>query len=77
MHAKSLQSCLTLCDPMDCGPLGSSASGIFQARILEWSSSVSPCKELRSRAQSPKGSFGLVLLTVSYLVTTSHLPHDA
>ena len=30
------QSCLTLCDPMDCGPLGSSSVGIFQARILKW-----------------------------------------
>ena len=34
--AKSLQSCLTLCDPMDCSPLGSSVHGIFQARALEW-----------------------------------------
>ena len=30
------QSCLTLSDPMDCGPLGSSVHGIFQARVLEW-----------------------------------------
>ena len=30
------QSCLTLCDPMDCGPLGSSVHGILHARILEW-----------------------------------------
>ena len=30
------QSCLTLSDPMDCSPLGSSAHGIFQARVLEW-----------------------------------------
>ena len=28
--------CLTLCDPMDCSPLGSSVLGILQARILEW-----------------------------------------
>ena len=33
---KSLQSCPTLCDPMDCGPPGSSVHGIFQARVLEW-----------------------------------------
>ena len=33
MHA---QSCLTLCNPMDCSPPGSSVHGIFQARILEW-----------------------------------------
>ena len=30
------QSCPTLRDPMDCSPPGSSAHGIFQARILEW-----------------------------------------
>ena len=30
------QSCLTLCDPMDCSLPGSSIRGIFQARILEW-----------------------------------------
>ena len=34
--AKSLQSFLTLCDPMDCSLPGSSVSGILQARILEW-----------------------------------------
>ena len=36
MCAKSLQSCLTLCDPMDCSLPGSSVLGILQARILEW-----------------------------------------
>ena len=30
------QSCLTLCDPMDCSPPGFSVCGIFQARMLEW-----------------------------------------
>ena len=30
------QSCQTLRDPMDCSPPGSSAHGIFQARVLEW-----------------------------------------
>ena len=34
--AKSLQSCPTLCDPMDCSLPGSSVRGIFQARVLEW-----------------------------------------
>ena len=32
---KSLQLCLTLCDPMDCSLPGSSVHGILQARILE------------------------------------------
>ena len=34
--AKSLQSCLLLCDPIDSSPLGYSVPGILQARILEW-----------------------------------------
>ena len=34
--AKSLQPCLTLCDPMDCSPPGFSVRGILQARTLEW-----------------------------------------
>ena len=34
--AKSLQSCLTLCNPTDGSPPGSSVPGILQARILEW-----------------------------------------
>ena len=32
----SAQSCLTLCDPMDCSSPGSSVQGILQARILKW-----------------------------------------
>ena len=34
--AKSLQSCLTPCDPIDGSQPGSSVPGILQARILEW-----------------------------------------
>ena len=34
--AKSLQSCPTLCDPIDISPPGSPVPGILQARILEW-----------------------------------------
>ena len=34
--AKSLQSCPTLCDPMDCSLPGSPIHGIFQGRVLEW-----------------------------------------
>ena len=34
--AKSLQSCPTLCDPIDGSPPGSPVPGILQARILEW-----------------------------------------
>ena len=35
-ESEDAQSCLTLCDPMDCSPAGSSIHGIFQARVLEW-----------------------------------------
>ena len=34
--AKSLQSCLTLCDPIDSSPPGSPVPGIFKERTLEW-----------------------------------------
>ena len=40
--AKLLQSCPTLCDPMDHPPPGSSVHGILQARILEWLPFPSP-----------------------------------
>ena len=36
MHAKLLQLCLTLCDPMNSSPPDSSVHVIFQARVLEW-----------------------------------------
>ena len=35
-YAKSLQSCPTLCDPIDSSPPGSPVPGILQARTLEW-----------------------------------------
>ena len=36
MRAQLLQSCLTICDCMDCGSPGSSVHGVSQARVLEW-----------------------------------------
>ena len=36
VRVKLLQSCPTLCNPMNCSPPGSSVHGILQARILEW-----------------------------------------
>ena len=39
--AKSLQSCLTLCDPIDGSPPGSPVPGILQARTLEWVAIIS------------------------------------
>ena len=46
--AAPLQSCLTLCDPMDCSLPGSSTHGIFQARVLEWGAIAIPkCYDTR------------------------------
>ena len=42
VHAKSLQSCPTLCNPMECSSPDSSVHGILQARILEWAACPSP-----------------------------------
>ena len=42
VSAKSLRSCLPLCDPMDCSQPGSSVLWISQARILEWVAMPSP-----------------------------------
>ena len=36
LRSESLQSCLTLLDPMDCSLAGSTLHGILQARVLEW-----------------------------------------
>ena len=36
VESEVAQSCLTLGNPMDCSPPGSSIHGIFQARVLEW-----------------------------------------
>ena len=66
--AKSLQLCLTLCDPIDDSPSGYSVPGILQARILEWvaisfSNACMHAKSLQSRPtlcdptnSSPPGS---------------------
>ena len=36
LNCFSMSNSLTLCDPLDCSPSGSSVHGILQARILEW-----------------------------------------
>ena len=53
--AKSLQSCLTLCDSVDGSPPGSAIPGILQARILEW---VAIAFSQRSSIQSAKTRLG-------------------
>ena len=52
MCAKSLQSCLTLCSPVDCSLPGSSVMGILQARILEWVAMPSSRGSSRPRDQT-------------------------
>ena len=52
VHAKWLQSCLTLCKPMDCSLPGSSVHEILQARILEWVVIPSSRGSSRPRDQS-------------------------
>ena len=55
-ESEAAQSCPTLCDPVDCSPLGSSAHGIFQARVLEWGAiafSLPYPKHLQRSKQSP------------------------
>ena len=49
--AKSLQSCLTLCDPIDGSPPGSPVPGILQARTLEWVA-ISFSKEISGLSHS-------------------------
>ena len=46
MHAKLLQSCPTLCNPMDHSPPGSSVHGILQLRIPWWVAMLSSNQEL-------------------------------
>ena len=49
---KSLQSCPTLCDPMDHSQPGSSVHGIFQGQILEWVARPSSRRSSRPRDQT-------------------------
>ena len=60
--------CLTLCDPVNCGPPGSSVRGISQARTLEWVAMPS------SRVSSwPKDQTGSLLLVPPGKPTASHI----
>ena len=62
--AKSLQSCPTLCDPIDGGPPGSAVPGILQARTLEWVPFPSPIHE------SGKWKLKVELLSCVWLLVT-------
>ena len=69
IESEVAQSCLTLRDPMDCNPPGSSVHGIFQAKVLEWGaiafSSYRPLEQLKIvRHSSPQEFYSLVDDTV-------------
>ena len=74
VNAKSLQSCPTLCDPMDHRPPGSSVHGILQARILEGAAMPSsrdlpnPEIELAS-LKSPAWAGGFLTTSTTWEVT--------
>ena len=80
------QSCLTLCNPMDCSPLGSSVHEILQARILEWVAILfsrdllgpgiklrSPTWQVDSLLSELQGAFGIMWLTTKHAKPT-HMP---
>ena len=66
--ATSLQSCLTLCDPMDCSLPGSSVHGILQARILESGLLCPPPGDLPDTGAEPAFLMSLVLVGGSLLL---------
>ena len=61
VHAQSVESCLTLCNPMDCSPPGFSVHWNFQARILEWVTIPfvrgSPPSGIEPTTSAPTGGF--------------------
>ena len=83
---KVAQSCLTLCDPMDCSPPGSSVHGILQARILEWVAMPSSRGSSQPRDQNPGlvhcreilflFSFNWRLITLQYCSGFCHYMHQ-
>ena len=60
------QSCLTLCDPVDCSPPGSSVHGILQARILKWVAMSSSKGSSRLRDQTHVSCTGRQILSLSH-----------
>ena len=66
-ESKVAQSCPTLSDPMDCSLLGSSISGVFQARVLEWGAIASP-KCMPRSPQMGTDSEGICSLVFAYKV---------
>ena len=61
--AKSLQSCPTLCNPIDGSPPGSPVPGILQARVLEWGVTTFSEKSHLVTSNSIEGNKGKSLLS--------------
>ena len=70
MCAKLLQSCLTLCDPMDCHPPDSSVHGILQARMLEWVPMLSSRGSSQPRDRTQASSVSCICRQVLYHCAT-------
>ena len=64
LHAKLIQLCLILCNPMDCSLPGSYVHGILQARILQWAATPS------SKGIFPTQGSNLGLLFCRQILTT-------
>ena len=80
VRASVIQSCPTLCDPMDCGPPGSSVHRVLQARLLEWAAMLSSRGSSRPRTWTRVSHVSCISRQVLYhwhhLVTakvTNHL----
>ena len=73
MRACELQLCLTLCDPVDCNPRGSSVYGILQARILEWVSIVFS-RDLRNTGIEPTSLMSPALAGRFFTTSTTSFP---
>ena len=66
---------LTLCDPMDCNPPGSSVHAILQARILEWVA-MPPPGDLPDPVIEPKSLMSLALADQSFTISTTWEVHN-
>ena len=76
MRAKSFQSCLTLCDPIDCSLTVSSVHGILQTRILEWIAIPSSKGSSRSRDRTHVSCVFCIGRQIFYHCTTWEAQND-
>ena len=74
MYDQLLQLCLTLCNPMDCSPPGSSVHGILQAKILEWISMLSSRESSLSRDHTHVSCSSCLAGRLFYLLTLQGSP---